>query len=58
MTCDKCKNNLSFQIPEDFCDEHWVDWWMSGHDGLSAKELQEERKRIRGIIFDDQTSCF
>ena len=41
MTCTKCDKKKTFVHPEDFCDEHWARWWVSGILKDSNPTLEE-----------------
>jgi hypothetical protein len=45
MKCVKCPKDATYDVPEDFCDYHWAEWWalsdIPGEVPLTAEEKRQ-----------------
>jgi hypothetical protein len=47
LKCDECDREATYDSPQNFCDEHWFDWWAEvALDGATPAELAAEKKNF------------
>jgi hypothetical protein len=46
-----CGREAEYEIPEDLCEDHWIDWWVEGMRPRTPEEraqlVEEVREEIR-----------
>jgi hypothetical protein len=48
--CKKCKLEAVYDSPANFCEKHWIDWWVDGLKPTSKKQRRELTKAAEAIL--------
>ena len=45
MKCIKCDKEAEFDSPKHFCENHWIEWWVSNSYNKQIVKTKEEKIR-------------
>jgi hypothetical protein len=55
IKCCKCELEATYDIPDNLCDYHWAEWWVSGADLTEEQRKQYLAETLEEINRQNKT---